>query len=499
MTVLRDISFLWSMLHVILLFLLLFEPRYSWRTTLIAAFAGAGTLLVVNVLAMYRMGHGIIMTAAFFTCTIPSMLLFFVLSKYRDGRFFFLFCLSDTMCFWLLQITNFLDRLSGDTYVMLLVSRLLIFPAVEFVFWRYLRRPYLELQRALDRGWWLFAIVGATYYLLIMSTAVPVDAPMPDAAGALRILLVLILMPLTYLTILHSLWRQMQVYENNRQLERQRRGYDLLCEKVELGRVYRHDMRHHLAALDGMLQQGDGAGALRYVQALSGRLEEITQQSWCANNALNAVLTAYIVQAEHAGCVVEAKVRVPKEVPFEETDLCVVLANGLENAVHACQELPDSMRKIRLEMELTENRRLTLSIANPCPQRVSFGPDGLPDAPKREGHGLGLSSVQAVAKKYGGLFRCQWEEGQFLFRVALIPARREDPAAETRRKHRLAAALCIFALCVLLINCIPGLADTLESVPILGAVVQLVDIRTYTRHLMAFGGDFQIVLGQKLW
>ena len=115
MTIFRDISFLWSMLHVVGLFLLLFEPRYSWRTTFIAGFAGAGSLLVFNVLAMFWMGHSIIMHIAFFTCTIPTLLLFFGLSKYRDGRFFLHFCRSDTNCFWLLQITNILYRLAGDT------------------------------------------------------------------------------------------------------------------------------------------------------------------------------------------------------------------------------------------------------------------------------------------------------------------------------------------------------------------------------------------------
>ena len=51
MTVLRDISFLWSMLHVVLMFLIFFEPRRSWRTTVILSFAGAGTLLPVNMAA----------------------------------------------------------------------------------------------------------------------------------------------------------------------------------------------------------------------------------------------------------------------------------------------------------------------------------------------------------------------------------------------------------------------------------------------------------------
>ena len=163
MTILRDISMLWSMLHVIILFLILFEPRFSWRTTLTAAFAGGGTLLVVNILLMYKYGNGIMMSVAFFTCTLPTLLLFFILSKYRDGRFFFLFCLSDTLSFWMMQVTNFMDRLAGETYLILLLSRLLLFPLAELLFWQYLRRPYRELQRRLYQGWWLFAIVGAVY------------------------------------------------------------------------------------------------------------------------------------------------------------------------------------------------------------------------------------------------------------------------------------------------------------------------------------------------
>ena len=37
MTLLRDASFLWSMLHVVFVFLIFFEPRRSWRTTVIPA------------------------------------------------------------------------------------------------------------------------------------------------------------------------------------------------------------------------------------------------------------------------------------------------------------------------------------------------------------------------------------------------------------------------------------------------------------------------------
>lgn len=422
MTILRDISFLWSMLHVLVIFLLFFIPRYPWGRTLLISFAGAGTLLICNVLAMYWLGHGIIMSIAFFTCTLPTLALFYVLSKYRDGRFFFLFCVSDTLCFWLLQLTNFLDRLAGDTYVVLLLGRLVIFPAAELLIWRYLRRPFLELQTSLLRGCGTFAVVGAVYYLLIMVTAVPVDAPMPDLAGLLRILLVMILMPLTYITILRSLWRQMLVYEGARQAELRRRDYQAICQKMELERIYRHDMRHHLTVMEGMLLQGDSAGVQQYISELQGKLSDLTRSNWCPNTAINSVLTSYFSQAKEAGCRLETKIQLPAQFPYDEMDLCMILSNALENALHALQELAETERWMKVELELTDNRRLTLAVRNACPLPVRFGPDGLPLTPPREGHGLGLRSIQSTVKRYGGLFRCQWEEGSFLLQAVLFPA-----------------------------------------------------------------------------
>lgn len=477
MTILRDISFLWSMLHVIIFLMLLFKPRFSWRLTLTLSFAVSGILLCGNILLMYWLGHGIILSLAFFTCTLPTLLLYFLLSEYRNGRYFFLFCLSDTMCFWLMQLTNLLDRLAGDTYVVMLVSRLLLFPLAEYFIWRYLRRPFLELQRKLNKGWWLFAAMGGVYYLLIMFTAIPVGAPMPNAVGLGTLFLVMILMPLTYITIFHSLWRQMRFYENTRQMELQRRDYESIQQKMELSRIYRHDMRHHLAALDGMLQQGDTAGAHQYVRTLTGGLDDISSAVPCANSAVNAVLSAYLAQAANAGCPVELKLNLPEQLPFDETDLCIVLANPLENAIHACENLPQQQRNIRLSAELTENQRLIISVENPCPQRVEFGPDGLPAGPKQEGHGLGLQSVRSVTDKYGGLFRCQWENGSFLLRAVLIP-----PVQETRKKFEIspisAAIFCVL-LALILLNCLPSLAQALEAIPVLGLIVRVVDLRTY--------------------
>ena len=478
MTALRDISQLWAMAHVLVVFLLLFEPRRPWRPTIAICVSGAVVMSVVTLAAAAVLGVPPF-ALIFFTCSLPSMALFFWISKYRNGRFFFLFCLSDTMCIWLIQVTSLLDRLVGGEYAVMFAGRLILFPLAEWFIWKQLRRPYQELQRKLERGWWLFSLIGLLYYLMLVMVSIPVDDPMPGWRGLLLLLLVLALMPLTYISILHSLWRQMRMYENTRLMEVQRKDYDALCQKMEVGRIYRHDMRHHLAAVEGLLQQGDNGGALNYVRSLSGGLEELAEPVRCANSAVNAVLTAYIVQAGNEGCTVETKLRVPETLPFEETDICVILANALENAVHASQELPEDRRRIGVELELTENQRLLISVENPWPYPVAFGPDGLPESPKREGHGLGLQSVKRVTEKYGGLFRCQWEEGRFLFRTVLMPPAGPAAPKETRGPSWAAPVVWAALAFLLAMNLLPALADTLEELPLVGRLFLALDWRTY--------------------
>ncbi len=424
MTILRDISYLWSIMHVIAMSLLLFEPRYSWRTTLWTTFAGAGSLLIINVMAMFWLGHGIIMGISFFTCSIPTLILFFLLSKYRDGRCLFLFCLSDTSCFWLLQITNFMDRLTGDTYIVLLIGRLIVFPLAEFLLWRYIRRPYLEIQNQLTKGWWWFAAIGSVYYILFMFTSVPVDTPMPDWVGLTRIVLVMLLMPLTYITIFNTLWKQMQIYNNKRQLELQQLDYNSICQKMEIGRLYRHDMRHHLLVLNGILQQGDITQARLYVNKLDDQLASLNQKVWCANAAINAVLTAYTQMAADSHCQLQTEVSIPERPPYSDISICVIIGNALENAIKACQDIPLPQRWINLQIKLTENQRLLIVIENSCPQPVEFAADGLPrnsHTSSESEHGLGLRSIKMVVEQNSGLLNCKWQEQKFILQVALFP------------------------------------------------------------------------------
>ena len=103
-------------------------------------------------------------------------------------------------------------------------------------------------------------------------------------------------------------------------------------------------------------------------------------------------------QSESQGIPVEAKISVPDTLPVKEGELAIVLANALENAIHANLALPQEKRAIRCKMVGTPS--IMLELSNPYTGSISFDSDGLPTT-QREGHGLGVQSISASAAKPG--------------------------------------------------------------------------------------------------
>ena len=97
-----------------------------------------------------------------------------------------------------------------------------------------------------------------------------------------------------------------------------------------------------------------------------------------------------------------------------ELDLCIIIGNLLDNAIDACMELPVEQRLIRIYMEMKGNF-LYLSLINTAggKKKHSFF------TTKGEGHGFGISRIDAIVKKYGGYIKRASEDESFSTEVLL--------------------------------------------------------------------------------
>ncbi len=201
----------------------------------------------------------------------------------------------------------------------------------------------------------------------------------------------------------------------------QRRGYDRVVRKMEATREYRHDMRHHFTVIEGLANQGDCDKIIEYTSKLNDSLGNHKNTSYCKNAEVNAVLSEYISRAESAGCKITQHFVIPEMLPFEVSDVCLVLANAVENAIKACGKLPEEERHINISAEYEDGRRLLILVENPCSDAPQFDENGLPVIDEHsDEHGIGLRSVKHITEKYNGFLRCALENGKFVFHAALF-------------------------------------------------------------------------------
>ena len=86
------------------------------------------------------------------TLTLPSLFFFGLLSADKGCRFLFAFCIANTFFYWILVITNLLDLFFGNTGWILLISRLIAFPAAKYLVWNVVKKALLGNKKNLKHG-----------------------------------------------------------------------------------------------------------------------------------------------------------------------------------------------------------------------------------------------------------------------------------------------------------------------------------------------------------
>lgn len=273
--------------------------------------------------------------------------------------------------------------------------------------------------------------------------------------------------------------------EMSEHIEIQRRSYENVLRKMELGRELRHDMRHHFTVIEGLAKQGEYGKIVEYTGKISENFSETENVSYCKSPEVNAVLSEYIDRAKRAGCTVTQSILLPEKLPFDEADLCMVLANSIENAINACAALPKERRYISISVDCIEERRLLVSVRNPCGDSLLFDKEGLPTVDSQsEEHGIGLRSVKRIAEKYNGFLRCKTEYGEFVFQAAMfygenaVPAKRSK--AGTVFKRVMSSALVLILGMLITVNVLPSAAEAASS-------LFSVKIRTVRSLLLSWG------------
>lgn len=200
----------------------------------------------------------------------------------------------------------------------------------------------------------------------------------------------------------------------NLQVNQAVREIEDLRESQQKTRAYRHDLRHHLQYLDACLENGQIDQARKYIRSIDAAIEASRLTVYCENEAANLILSAFASRAKNQDVSLSIHAQLPHVLPIAESDLCVLLSNALENALHACAGLEHGSIVVQTYVQ---SEKFFLQVVNDCPGPVQFN-RGVP-VTDRPGHGVGVRSICAIVERYGGMYSFSVQNGHFVLRLSL--------------------------------------------------------------------------------
>ncbi|MDD3429257.1 MAG: GHKL domain-containing protein, partial [Oscillospiraceae bacterium] len=301
--------------------------------------------------------------------------------------------------------------------------RVVSFIVTYFLLRRFFCGPFCYMLKNCDKGWGTLCAMPLLYYLVSYILEEYYFTPQSwEEFGIFKVIMLLMIFSTYMLTL--NLFRQTS---SQLALTHQQDVLKLQLSEMEssLGQlkqyrlqasVNRHDLHHHMQYISTCLANDDITQAQTYISKVCEDIQAVAVTQYCENDALNLILSSLVAKADSYHIESIVKVAVSEEIDISSTDLCIIFANSIENAINACRRIPEALpRKIKIDCH-TKNGKVFFSVANTFQGYISFDEDGLPKC-NRTGHGIGTKSIAAVIKKNLGLYEFKANHGIFTLNV----------------------------------------------------------------------------------
>ena len=276
----------------------------------------------------------------------------------------------------------------------------------------------------LAQTWYVFWILPITFTLINLfivpwntaNTLEDKSIQIYIVVSTALFILLLIFYALLYF-IAKSLNHNNRLIQENQFLNMRQAQYDTIKVAIEETRQARHDMRHHFAVLNALAEQKDWKKLEDYLSSASQSIPD-TELQLCKNGAVNGIVGHYYARCKNNDITLNHRLDLPENLPVIETDICLVIANLLENALEASLKSGKTKKQISITAYLHSDNIIILSVENDYNGEINEK-GGIFSSSKRNGYGIGTQSVRRIAEKNGGYCKFTYNSGTFRADVML--------------------------------------------------------------------------------
>ena len=201
-------------------------------------------------------------------------------------------------------------------------------------------------------------------------------------------------------------------------MEEQENYYQMLLQKEENTRKFRHDIENHLLCLDELANREDLTGLKKYLQDMSGQMKKIRNMLYITgDNLFDLILNDKLSHLEKKTKII-VNGKFCQKLNISEMDVCIIFSNLIQNAVEEINQQEEGWFKLQVQpgKQYTE-----VVIQNSAGNEVMLQRNGLPRTIKddKKSHGLGLQNVKSAIERNGGFFKIVSKRDSFEVKIQL--------------------------------------------------------------------------------
>ncbi|WP_228478612.1 sensor histidine kinase [Listeria innocua] len=234
------------------------------------------------------------------------------------------------------------------------------------------------------------------------------------------------LLPVSYILFYYtrrSIENMVKTQVDSKVLDEKNKYYEqqliTMKQTLESQRTIRHDLKNKLSPLIYLAESGKTDELVKQVRELGSLsvLGKIYAES--GNITIDYIINLKLQALANKGITISCEINVPNDIDVAPFDLSTILGNLIDNAAEALEYVPNE-KWIGIKVSYQVGF-LMIQVIN------SF--DGIVHLDKKkiisrkgdtENHGIGLSSIETIAKEYDGEMIVQYDKQQFNVIVKLL-------------------------------------------------------------------------------
>ena len=293
----------------------------------------------------------------------------------------------------------------------------------------------IKVPDTIRQKWWKYLIYGA---MIVMGISIPMTisgfgfaasyVKNPDFTKVANIVSVFafcgILFLILFIFYVEDANKKMKTSLETEKLlmETQKRYYQIMLEKAEDTRRFRHDFLNHITCLKGLIEKEDNEAVFTYICQMQGQMQEIQENHkncyTVGNNVIDVILNGLLPQLKDTDVTVGGTCT--QQIMIDHVELCTIVANLIKNAIEELNHLENDSKYLKIKVEQgTQYMKFTISNSSRMKKMNISSKLPLTTKADKKNHGIGLRNVRETVEKNQGKFLWEYKENEFKVEIAL--------------------------------------------------------------------------------